>query len=311
MAMVSRPFVRGCALYVVAAISTPALAQHQPAESGRLQGPYLGQKVPGLVPEFFAEGFVNTPMGMHGNIVFSPDMKAAFWHPDEPIGLYFSEVRQGVWTEPVELSFVENEMHDAPCLSHDGRRLYFSAGPLGPSGKTERSRFYYVDKTDGGWSEAHLLDSVFNLFKIHWQFSVDRDGNLFFGGKQEGNDEKAEIYFSKYENGRYATPVKLPETINTADAEFSPCIAPDSSYLIFGRAVFPPQARPKFLLYVSFRDNDAGWTEAVCLSDVLASKGWDLNCKISPDGKYLFFMSMRDGRNGTFWVDAAVMDQLR
>ncbi|MHC4500990.1 MAG: TolB-like translocation protein, partial [Planctomycetota bacterium] len=201
--------------------------------------------------------------------------------------------------------------HDAPCLSHDGRRLYFSAGPLGPSGKTERSRFYYVDKTDDGWSEAHLIDSVFNSFKIHWQFSVDRNGSLFFGGKQEGNDEKAEIYFSKYENGRYATPVKLPETINTENAEFSPCIAPDGSYLIFGRAVFPPQARPKFLLYISFRGKDTGWTESVCLSDVLASEDWDLNCKISPDGKYFFFMSMRGGRNGTFWVDATVIDQLR
>lgn len=45
----------------------------------RLTSTYLGQKTPGREPELFAEGIVNTPIGMHGNIVFSPDGKYLFF----------------------------------------------------------------------------------------------------------------------------------------------------------------------------------------------------------------------------------------
>ena len=165
--------------------------------------------------------------------------------------------------------------------------------------------------TDDGWSEPELLTNSLNVFNVHWQFSVDKDGNLYFGGKQSGIDDKAEIYFAPKDGDDYAEPIKLPESINTDNGEFSPCISPDHSYLIFSRITTAPQSRPRCELFVSFKDENGKWCEAIGMSDVLESKGWDLNCRISPDGKYLFFMSMRDGRNGTFWVDASVLDQLR
>jgi len=292
-------------------LALPALAQEQASQPGTLRGPYMGQKAPGSTPEYFADGFVNTPMNMHGNIVFSPDGNEAFWHPDEPKGLYHSKLTAGVWTAPEEVSFADGEMHDAPCYSHDGRRLYFSAGPLSPPGKTEQERFYCVEREADGWSQARLLDTVFDAFSVHWQFSVDRSGGLYFGGKQIGEDIRADIWLSKYENGKYAAPVKLPETVDTENGEFSPCLAPDGSYLIFNRAVFKPGVPPSFALYISFRTGDGAWTEAQGLDDVLMSQGHDLNARVSPDGKYLFFLSMRDGKRGTFWVDAEVLEALR
>lgn len=94
----------------------------------------------------------------------------------------------------------------------------------------------------------------------------------------------------------------MPNTINTDDGEFSPCIAPDGSYLIFNRAIFPPQARPEFLLYVSFRNKEGRWSEAKCLSDYIQG----INAKIRPDGKYIFFIKSE----GVFWVDARIIEAL-
>jgi hypothetical protein len=52
---------------------------------------------------------------------------------------------------------------------------------------------------------------------MHWQFSLDKKENLYFGGKSS-SDESSEIYFSKYENGEYQNPAR---------------VTPDSRYLFF------------------------------------------------------------------------------
>jgi hypothetical protein len=54
-------------------------AQETISDSLRFIDPYLSQKAPGTKAELFTERIVNTPMRMHGNIVFSPDFKQAFW----------------------------------------------------------------------------------------------------------------------------------------------------------------------------------------------------------------------------------------
>lgn len=286
-------------------------AQQQRSQIKPFSGVYIDQSIPGTTPEFFAEGFVNTPMDMHGNIVFRPDLNEAIWHPDEPKGLYISRKVEGVWSTPEEISFLNGFMHDAPCYSADGKRLYFMAGPIGSAGKTENEKLYVVERIGNTWTNAKILDTVFDAYPMHWQFSLDSKGNLYFGGNRKGTEERSNIWFARYENNKYGTPVRLPETINSEDGEFSPCIAPDGSYIIFNRAVFEPGKPPLISLYISFKSPDGSWTESQCLDSVLQSKGHDLNAKISPDNKYLFFMRRLTAKSGTYWVSIAVLDGLR
>lgn len=286
-------------------------AQQLSSPANAVSGVYMGQKIPGTTPEYFAEGFVNTPMDMHGNIVFTPDLREAIWHPDQPKGLYVSRSVNGVWTTPREISFVNGLMHDAPCYSADGHRLFFGAATIGASGKTEGYRLYFVERAGDGWTEARLVDTVFDSYSMHWQFSVDASGHLYFGGRSKGMDARSDIWVARYESGRYAVPVRLPETISSENGEFSPCIAPDGSYLIFNRAVFAPGKPPGMSLYVSFKSSDGRWTESQCLDSVLQSKGQDLNARVSPDGKYLFFIRRGTRKSGTYWVSTSVLDELR
>lgn len=307
--MVKTRILITCLLLLGFTTSLPA--QQQSAQTTPVSGAYMGQKIPGMTPEYFAEGFVNTPMDMHGNIVFTPDLSEAVWHPDEPQGLYLSRSVDGVWTTPREISFVNGLMHDAPCYSADGRRLFFAAGVIGAAGKTESDRLFFVERKGDGWSEAQLLDTAFDSYSMHWHFSVDTSGNLYFGGNPKGIEARSDIWFARYESGRYAAPVRLPEAIDSETGEFSPCIAPDGSYLIFNRAVFEPGKPPRMSLYISFKLSDGLWIEAQCLDSVLHSKGQDLNARVSPDGKYLFFIRRGTSKSGTYWVSTSVLDGLR
>ncbi len=298
-------------LTVIVAFMGTASVADDAATPPVLIGEYMGQKPPGTTPEFFAEGFVNTPMDMHGQIVFTPDLKEAFWHPDRPKGLYFSKMEDEVWTAPAEISFVEGLMHDAPCYSVDGNKLFFAAAVIGASGMTESDRFYHVERAGGGWSKARPVDSVFDAFSLHWQFSVAADGSIYFGGNPKGTEGRSDIWISRYENDHYAVPVKLPKTVASEEGEFSPCIAPDGSYLVFNRIAFKPGGPPSMSLYVSFKTSGGSWTESYCLDTLLQGKGNDLNAKVSPDGKYLFFIRRGGAKSGTYWVSTSVLDALR
>jgi hypothetical protein len=230
---------------------------------------------------------------------------------DQPRGLYLSRLVNGGWTTPREVSFVDGLMHDAPCYSADGNRLFFSAAKIGTSGMSENSRFFYVDRDGEGWTKAQLLDTVFDSFSIHWQFSVDSSGNLYFGGNPKGDKARADIWFARRENDHYAVPIRLPRTINSDNGEFAPCLAPNGGYTIFNRAVFAPGKQPRISLYISFKSSDDHWGEAQCLDNVLQSSGHDINGRISPDGKYLFFIRRLVKKSGTYWVSTSVFDGLR
>ncbi len=58
--------------------------------------------------------------------------------------------------------------------------------------------------------------------------------------------------------------------------------------------------------YVSFKDQDGNWGEAIDLSDHGIKPG-ARGAYISPDGKYLFFSCDGD----IWWVDIQVIEKLR
>ena len=64
-------------------------------------------------------------------------------------------------------------------------------------------------------------------------------------------------------------------------------------------------------IFVSFRGRDGEWTEAVGMGHGINSEGQDLCPMVTPDGKYLFFLSDRNGNSDVWWVDAVVIDRLR
>jgi hypothetical protein len=174
-----------------------------------LKGSYLGQDEPGINAELFAPELVSIGQGVHGNIVFTADLMEAAWHPNYKVNgkslIYLVRYKDGNWGEPIEFFPKEGCNYSDPFYSYDGSKLYYLSGQEAASGNAENERIYFVERKGDEWSEPKLLST--NLPAFHWQFSFDKENNLYFGGNSDG--KKGEIFFSKYNNGNYSTPEKL------------------------------------------------------------------------------------------------------
>ncbi|MCP4665909.1 MAG: hypothetical protein GY849_06050, partial [Deltaproteobacteria bacterium] len=118
----------------------------------------------------------------------------------------------------------------------------------------------------------------------------------------------------------YTPPEPLPSPPNSTGGSqekyqeglVGPCISPDGDFLIFTK--FGADRQFPVQLLVSFREGDGSWTEPRSLSERLQTEGNDSAPRISPDGRYLFFQSVREGSGasrGLYWVSAEVIDRLR
>lgn len=302
------------ALSVLALINLSVIITAQSIE--RPENKYLGQKEPGTNPELFAPDLVSVGRGVHGNIVFNPDFTEAAWHPNYPVEgkelIYIVKYKNGNWESPEEFFIAKGHNYAEPFYSYDNKKLLFLSGDIGPSGNAENERISYVERMGESWSEPKLLGE--NLPAFHWQFSLDKENSLYFGGKSD--DKQGEIYYSQLADGKYLAPVRLPETINSASAEFSPFISPDNSYLVFVRMLELPDSPPKTNLFVSFKDKAGTWSKAQNLSAKIVLPGkppveMTGAPRITPDGKYLFFCYFNGQGHMVYWISTKVIEDLR
>ncbi|MBU1013913.1 MAG: hypothetical protein KKG99_12995 [Bacteroidetes bacterium] len=288
----------------------------QQIDYSKLTGKYLGQKEPGLTPELFALGLVSVGNGVHGNIVFTSDFTEAAWHPNYKVNgkalIYIMKYKNGQWQNPEEFFPKDGYNYSEPFYSYDGTKLYYLSGNIGSSGNAENEKIWFVERKGNGWSEPKLLSE--NLPAFHWQFSLDKNGSVYYGGGSP--DKKGEIYYSEYKDGEYGTPVRLPESINSSSAEFSPIISPDNSYIIFTRMLEKQNAPPQSNLFISFRDKNNNWSEAKNLTDVIGHPEKTPfvmmgGARITPDGKYLFFTFFNGKGHMAYWVSTKIIEDIK
>lgn len=270
---------------------------------------YLGEAPPGDRPVIFAPEIFSSRHPVHGTPVFSPDGTEAFWSAiDSTTGtvtILFTRHEHDGWTTPAIASFASAYQDDVPFLAPDGRTLFFvSDRPLPGAGETKKQAIWRILRTASGWSTPVPVSSTINAFSLHWQVSVADDGTLCFA-----TDGAGDIYCSESGEGSYGPPRRLGSAINTAFADVTPFLSGDKSFLVFARSASPDGFGGSDL-YVSFRGSDGGWTQAVNLGREVNSTGHDLCPIVSPDGRYLFFLSTRDGTSRVWWVDAEVIHRL-
>jgi ankyrin repeat protein len=273
-----------------------------------LEGDYLGQKPPGDKPELFGLGIISSIWGLHSTAVFSPDGNEVYWAPMMRFpaeiysrgGLLMMKRVNGRWTPPEWALFSGPEGNDdVPFFSQDGKKIYFiSRRPLPGEKERGSERIWFADRTPSGWSEPQPLDPNVNSVDKHWEFSLDRERNVYFGGQAADSLGRQDIYLARFVEGKYEKPVNLGVPINSAAGENTPFIAPDGSYLLFER---------EYDLWVSFRGTDGAWSEPVKLGPDVNSPSVELCPIVTADGKYLFFLSQRDGESHAYWVRADVI----
>ena len=264
-----------------------------------LEGPYLGQKPPGSTAEVFAPGIVSTE---HYEIfgVFAPGMKE----------FYF--VRGGDEGEKQKLIVFKSE-NNRWRSSVVGPRAGEPA--ISPDGKTMHLGRRYMERSETGWSEVKSLGAPFEEMPI-MRLSASSKGTYYFD--EASRDGNGSIRYSRLVDGKREEPKVLGEEINGGKWIAHPFIAPDESYIIFDgerEGGFGDSD-----LYISFRQQNGSWGEAVNLGDKINSEAEDAYGTVTPDGKYLFFYRVISPGNwdegifsnvDIYWVDTQFIETLR
>jgi hypothetical protein len=285
----------------------------QGSDFPRLSGPYLGQKPPGMTPTLFAPGFVSTKSG-ELNSVFSPNGKEFYFSrrgiPGKPSVLMVTKMEGDRWTEPQTLSFCGTYDDIDLFLCPDNQRLVFCSSRPRAGGKEDRMNhdFWVVRRNGSGWTEPEPFAPEAVSPMEEYYPVVTLSGTLYFNSQREGRATN-DIYASKFMNGKYLPPEKLPAPINTSFREFDGFVSPDEQTIIFS------SERPGGVggadLYVSFRDRQGGWSEPANLGPEVNSERSEYGAIVSPDGRYLFFTSSKAGNEDIYWVSAEIIERLR
>lgn len=298
-------------------LNTMNCSNRQEIESSPVD--YLGQRLPGMIPEIFAPGIVSTDHD-EINAVFSPAMDQFFFSRDtyknaskagRHYTMLFMNKTDDGWTEPQVLPFVGEYMAGDMCVSHDGERMLFCTDRPLISGRDPEpvANIWEVLRQTEGWSDPRPVHQV-NSDGNEWYPSLTKTGWLYFSSNREGGLGKSDIYRAKYTDGYYTKPENIGAPVNTEYSEGDVFIASNESYLIVKSS-----GRPDGLgggdLYIHFRAKDGSWSEPVHMGDQINSPALEYCPVVSPDGKYFFFTSRRRGNDDVYWVDATVLENFR
>ena len=271
-----------------------------------LEGPYLGQQVPGMTPEVFAPNVISTSMWETSG-VFSPDMKAFY---------YIRGIKKDNKLEQqlVAYKHIDNKWISSVVSPRIGQPAF------SPDGKTLHLGARHVNISVDGWSEIKRKSEDFTQYRIMSLSTSNYDTYVF---DEATSDGKGVLRYSTLVNGLRTTPKPLPEVINTGEWNAHPFIAPDESYIIWDGQRNSDIRNAD--LFISFKDQNGNWSEAIKFGDEINTPASEAGGRVTPDGKYLFFnrtvgsfdWTHDDGQIETipnvdvFWVDARVIDALR
>jgi hypothetical protein len=263
---------------------------------------YFGQEPPSDTAEVFAPGIISDAgYRLHGVPAFSPDGARAYW-PVIPPALICTELTDSGWSTPAPADLPGRGV-GSPVFSYDGARLYYQA--LLPEGRGSLD-LWYVDLTGDTTHAPVNLGSPPNSESLESQPSFTTTGDLYFSGSLDSVGMNRGIYVSRREGGALTTPKLLNSHINTRGIDYTPFVSPNGDYLLFSSSR-PTSEESDLKLYVSFVDADGDWQKPRNLS---AALGWTDPARfpaLTPDGRYLFFLS----RGRIYWVSAEVIERLR
>ncbi|WP_323756030.1 alpha/beta hydrolase-fold protein [Roseivirga sp.] len=262
-----------------------------------LEGPYFGQKPPGIIAEPFAPGIVSKE-GWEIEGVFAPSMKEFYFvtrsSKETPITVIGFRQQDNTWKK-----YIEFPRRGEISFSPDGSRMHMAEG--------------YKDRKGEGWSERKSLGPMFD--RDDWgimRLTASSKGTYVFDDYKSGDV----IRISTIKDGIRQEPKKMGTMVNTGKWTAHPFIAPDESYLIWDSEREGGYGGSD--LYISFRQKDGAWGPAINMGDKVNTDKWDAYASVTSDGKYILFnRRIDDGINNDnmnvdiYWVDAQIIETLR
>jgi hypothetical protein len=291
-----------------------SIADSQPSQNEIpvLRGPYLGQTPPGNKSQIFAPSFVSTQSG-ELNSVFSADGKEFYFSrrgiPGKTSTIMVTRMINNEWTTPLPVNFsgIYNDVD--LFLTPDGKSMIYCSGRIINEGNLARMNndFWISHRTGDLWGEPKkFVEESVSEFEDYFPI-VTQSGNLYFNS-QRGGPGTNDIYCSKFINGKYSVAEKLPGPINSEFREFDAFVSQDEKMIIFSSE--RPGGFGGSDIYISLKRTDNSWSEPVNLGSDINSSLSEYGGTISPDGKYFFFTSGRNGSEDIYWISAEFVEEI-
>jgi WD40 repeat protein len=283
---VKRNFVRSCAMaftIVVASLvaQTTSDDSAKPLQHATLLGP----------------GVVSTG-DYESHATFTPDGREMYFLKMAPNfsrwTIFVSRYTNGRWSQPEAAPF-SGQFQDAdPYITADGKHFYFiSDRPVDAGGERQSHHDIWVmDKTGPAWSAPRHLPAPVNSGADSYYPIALKNGSLYFGSERKDSKGLGDIYRAvPQKDGSYGVE-NLGPPVNTSAGEYEAFVTEDERLLLLA-ATKRPDSLGDYDLYVSHKQPDGKWSEPVNLGPEINSPARELSPKLTPDGKYLVWMSCR------------------
>lgn len=162
----------------------------------------------------YFSGRLNSPYH-EGKATFSMDGSTIFFtrFGSDSSGNILKSTRTGrEWNNPVLISLNSTYRIKDPCLSADGKRLYFASKAPGGFGGYD----IYVSVFErGDWGKPRNLGSLVNTSGDEVAPFIHPDGKLYFSSNEQPGCRGFDIFYSREIKGKWIAPVHLPEPVNS------------------------------------------------------------------------------------------------
>src|SRR5450759_569921 len=138
--------------------------------------------------------------------------------PRNKLGIFSAVIVDGQWTKIRELR-INNEWYNVttPCLSPDGKKLYFASDKPGGFGGSD---LYYSLWKGDRWEDPVNLGPVINTTGNESYPFINPSGDLFFSSDGHPGHGGKDIFFSLFSDTTWQTPVCLDSPINSKFDDF-------------------------------------------------------------------------------------------
>jgi len=271
--------------------------QYQSGENTNIDEPYFGEEPPGLIPKLFAPGIISIHDHFEFGCTFSPDGKEFYF--TRRAGergrnvIMQSKWIKGGWTAPDTAEFSKEGWDHEPHIGPNGKKLYFGTTRVKPGADQPSYGIWVMERTEEAWSTPEFAAEGMYA-------SATLDGSIYvtdISGQGEGGIVKMTL-----KDGVYEEPVRLGGGVNSPVNGIHPFVFPDETFLLFDcyrKEGFGGEGD----LYVSFRDTEGNWSEAMNLGEEVNGPGVEFCASVSPDGKYIFYTKNRD----IYWVSTEIL----